>query len=484
YIGFNYILTSVAVGGFFLVPSARSYLWTVILVPIVALITISLSSALSTFLLPVYALPFNIVVLLFLYSVKLRAKKSSGLAEVIIQQNSPEKNLYAWKNDQSRFRHEILPLRFPFFGSWSVSQGHNGEHTHKGEWKHAWDFIITGNDGKQHRGKGDFVEDYFCYGKPVNAAADGIIEAVTDDVPDNTIGDANLKDNWGNTVVIRHNDYLYTSVSHLRPGSVPVKKGDRVRRGDLIGKCGNSGRSPYPHLHFQVQASPFIGSPTIDYSFATYVRHVPGKNELISYGKPLVNDLVSNVETNNMLKNAFRLIPGRDICFMRVDDGEKSDWEVATNEYNYQYIRCRKSGAVAWFRYDDSTFCFTHYTGPKSSLLYSFFNAAYKVPLGFYDDFKIEDTLPVNTVFRGPILWLQDFIAPFYTFLKPVYALEFEGSASSVDPIDVRLDTRVSRYLFGRQFSETRFTIAADEQGIASFTIILKKGRKEYIRCV
>ena len=66
YIGFNYILTSIAVGGFFIIPSKRSYLWVILLIPIVAMITISLSRVFTLFSLPIYSLPFNLVVLLFL----------------------------------------------------------------------------------------------------------------------------------------------------------------------------------------------------------------------------------------------------------------------------------------------------------------------------------------------------------------------------------------------------------------------------------
>lgn len=483
YIGFNYILTSVAVGGFFLVPSVRSYIWTVVLVPIVALITISLSSALSVFYLPIYALPFNIVVLLFLYAVKFRTWNTSGMAEVIFQQNSPERNLYAWANDQSRFRHEIIPLRFPFFGSWSVSQGHEGTHTHKGEWRHAWDFIITDKNGKQHRGKGDYAEDYFCYGKPVTAAADGIVEMIIDEVEDNPIGDVNIKENWGNTVVIRHAENLFTSVSHLMPGSVKVKKGERVKCGDPIARCGNSGRSPYPHLHFQVQRSPYIGSPTIEYRIANYIGHTDDRPHLTSYGIPKENELVSNVETNNMLKNSFRFIPGRDICLKAAGGGRRTEWEVATSAYNYQYIRCRETGALAWFRFDESMFYFTHFTGSKSSLLFQFFIAAYKVPLGYYKGFEITDKLPVNMLFSGPLLWLHDFTAPFLMYLKPVFRLRFKDSGSALEPVELKLDTEVTRQIYGRKLSEKRFEITLDEKGVSVFRIHDIKGVKEFIRC-
>ncbi len=485
YIGFNYILTSVAIGGFFLIPSSRSYIWSVILIPIVALITISTSSVLNIVMLPVYALPFNVVVILFLYAVKFRVRDLPGLSEVVFQQNTPEKNLYAWANDRSRFRHEIIPVKFPFFGTWAVSQGHSGELTHRGEWKHAWDFIIKDKDGNQFKGKGDFPEDYYCYGKPVTASADGIVESVTDDIPDNIIGDANLKENWGNTVVIRHNEYLYSSVSHLKPGSITIKKGERVRAGDFIGKCGNSGRSPFPHLHFQMQSSPFIGSPTISYRISNYIKHQDKKFELISYGIPSEDDLISNVETNNLLRSAFRFIPGRDIVWEPSDgSGGKVTWEVQTSTYNYQYIKCLRTGAVAWFKFDDSMFWFTHYTGSKSTLLYLFFLAAYKVPLGYYDGLHISDKLPVNSVFRGPLLWLQDFTAPFYLFLRSEFRLEVPGSAGALEPQEIKLESSVVKNWSGKRSSDKEFEIIVDDGGLSKFSISDGKDVKEYQRCV
>ena len=149
YIGFNYILTSIAIGGFFLVPSKSSYSWVILLVPVVALVTISTSRIFAIFGLPIYSLPFNIIVLLFLHSLKLRLKRSKTLREVYLQQNSPEKNLYSYLNSQQRFPEEY-PVRaeLPFWGEWTVAQAHNGNETHLGDWRHAWDFVITDKEGK------------------------------------------------------------------------------------------------------------------------------------------------------------------------------------------------------------------------------------------------------------------------------------------------------------------------------------------------
>ncbi len=104
YIGFNFILTAIAVGGFFVIPSYSSYLWTVFLMPIVVIISISLEHVLDIFQLSIYSLPFNIVTLLFIYVLKLRVFPSKRIVNNFIQYNSPEKNLYNYKNNISRFK--------------------------------------------------------------------------------------------------------------------------------------------------------------------------------------------------------------------------------------------------------------------------------------------------------------------------------------------------------------------------------------------
>jgi len=196
YIGFNFILTAIAIGGFFIIPSKLSYLWTVLLMPLVVILVVSLNKIFMAFALPIYSLPFNIIVLLFLYVLKFRVSNYQHLSEVVIQQNSPEKNLYSYQNYLARFRQKTpVSIKLPFYGEWMVTQGHDGEFTHQGLWKHAWDFMIVDEDIKTYTDKGDYPEDYYCYGKAVTAPADGIGEEVVDNVPDNIIGEVDVKNN-------------------------------------------------------------------------------------------------------------------------------------------------------------------------------------------------------------------------------------------------------------------------------------------------
>ena len=156
-------------------------------------------------------------------------------------------------------------------GNWTVNQGYNGKHTHKGDWRHGLDMVITDDKGKEYQHEGNILTDYYCYGKSVTAPADGYIVEVVNNIDENAVGEINILQNWGNTIVIEHYPGLYSQVSHLMKNSVTVKKGDFVKKGQNIANVGNTGRSPYPHLHFQMQASPYIGSKTIDYPLSNYI---------------------------------------------------------------------------------------------------------------------------------------------------------------------------------------------------------------------
>ncbi len=473
YIGFNYILTAIAVGGFFIIPSTRSYLWVLVLIPIVAMITITLSRIFTLFSLPIYSLPFNLVVLLFLYALKFRIRDSTTLSEVLIQHNSPEKNLYAFHNDVIRFRqHKKVAVKLPFLGTWTVSQAHDGEFTHRDEFRHAWDFVITDAEQRQFRGAGDLLTDYHCFDKLVLAPADGTVEFVLDRVPDNVVGEVNLKDNWGNTVIIRHNNHLYTSLSHLKEGSVRVREGDSVKEGEEIGRCGNSGRSPYPHLHFQVQETPYIGSVTLEYPISYHINHLPGGFSLKSFTHPRLDDRVSNVERSDLLYNAFHFIPGKRYHFDIIKNGEKgaSTWEVNTDAYNNSYILCRQSGAMAYFMNDGDLLFFTHFSGDKKCPLYYFFMAAFQVQQGFYQDLAIVDRYPLNLIYDQPLLGLQDVVAPFWKFLRSEYECRYDWIDNEVSPSEIRLVSRAGNSVLGRMIRQYDFTIDLNEKGIRKFT--------------
>jgi len=102
-------------------------------------------------------------------------------------------------------------------------------------------------------------ESYLAYGEPLLAVADGTVVKVVTDVPDSTVGappTLPLDQLGGNVVIIDIGGGVYALYAHLVPGSATVKVGDKVTRGQVIGKLGNSGNSSEAHLHFHLTSRP------------------------------------------------------------------------------------------------------------------------------------------------------------------------------------------------------------------------------------
>ncbi|MBD0273664.1 MAG: M23 family metallopeptidase [Acetobacteraceae bacterium] len=125
--------------------------------------------------------------------------------------------------------------------------------------------------------RGDLKEprSYRIYGEPVLAVADGTVAGARNDLPDQTPGalpDALPVDEVdGNFVVLDIGGGAYVNYAHLRPGSVRVRAGDRVRRGDHIGDVGNTGNSQAPHLHLHVMDGPSpLAADGVPYVFEAF----------------------------------------------------------------------------------------------------------------------------------------------------------------------------------------------------------------------
>ncbi|MBP6978174.1 MAG: urea transporter [Bacteroidales bacterium] len=487
YIGFNFILTSIAVGGYFIIPSRFSYLWVAILIPLTIIVIISTGTLFSIFQLSIYSLPFNIIVLLFLYILKFRQRYQKSPQLVMLQQFSPEKNLYSHLNYFSRFNPSLtVSLSLPVFGEWKVTQGHNGEHTHQHAWQHAWDFEIEDDEGRTFNRSGKSREDYYAYGKPVIAPADGWVEEIQDGIDDNPVGEIDTVHNWGNTLVLRHTDAIYTKISHLKKDSFKVKTGDKVKNGTLLALCGNSGRSPFPHVHFQVQNEPYIGAPTLDYPLSNIVHTDGNRAWLVSWDVPEKGDRVSNIARHKVLEKAFRFVPGQTLLFSVTEQGSAARQEILTvkvDSLNNQYILCERTGARAFFENQESVFYFTDYQGSKRSVLYYFFLAHFKVVKGFYQNMTIGDTLPVNLFHNRFLLFLQDLIAPFHVFIRSSYRLTYSGIenqlSSPVITLNASCETRIFRFTSGK----IRFEIQVGEEGIRAFRVFRENHIME-VKCI
>lgn len=155
-----------------------------------------------------------------------------------------------------------IPLGLPVRGRWHVSSGGDrlelNKHVLAKSQRRAADLVILDAEGRSHRGDGKRNEDYYAWGREVVAVADGRVIQVVDGVPENRPRSMNRYFVPGNVVVIEHSTTLHSLYAHLQPGKLRVKPGARIKRGAVVGLCGNSGNSSEPHLHFQLQDGPLM----------------------------------------------------------------------------------------------------------------------------------------------------------------------------------------------------------------------------------
>ena len=120
----------------------------------------------------------------------------------------------------------------------------------------AIDWIKLDAAGRTVLGDPDSVANWLGQGAEVLAVTDAVVAAMRDNMPESerisTHPRLPLEDATGNYISLDVGDGRYVFYEHLKPGSVRVKPGQRVRRGEVIAALGFTGHSTGPHLHFHV----------------------------------------------------------------------------------------------------------------------------------------------------------------------------------------------------------------------------------------
>jgi murein DD-endopeptidase MepM/ murein hydrolase activator NlpD len=147
----------------------------------------------------------------------------------------------------------FLPFRDRWLVFWGGDSRQLNYHHDVPNQRFAFDLIGVGPDGKTHRGEGKQNEDYYAFGREVLAPADGTVTDVIVGVRDNVPESMNPYSGVGNCVIIQHRDDEFSVLAHFKQGTIRVKVGEKVTRGQVLGLCGNSGNSSEPHIHYHLQ---------------------------------------------------------------------------------------------------------------------------------------------------------------------------------------------------------------------------------------
>jgi len=457
---FNYILTATALGGVFLIPHIRSYLVALLAVLISVPVVLAAEVFFQNYGLPVFALPFNFVVLLTVY-----ALASLGFKyRTLYYWGTPEDTLDRFLAYQSRFPSGGREVGLPFSGMWTVWQSFDGEWTHKGAWKYALDFVITDEEGKTYRGSGLNLTDYYAYRKPVLSPVSGTIVEVVDGFPDNPPGEADKENNWGNYVLIYDWRGFYVLLCHFSPNTIKVKKGDRVERGTLLGLCGNSGYSPQPHIHMHVQLLPKVGAPTVPFAIDAYIT---SDRKLFDHSVPKKGERIEAFYPDKVLQKKFNLLIAEryEFLFRKGEKEERVTLKVDMAPDGTFYLTDGKGELYFGQKYG----VFYSYTlRGNSEPLKVLFTALSKVPLNFNQRLEWKDTLPLSALVKIPFLKWVLFLGSFRHGLLTVRNTFGVKNRNS--------------YTFRGSFLNHLFegTVKVSEKGKFVEEVILKVDDKEY----
>lgn len=178
-------------------------------------------------------------------------------------------------NDESALDGVIVPvlqqsplvLALPFKdGVWLAGNGPSNTSVHRRSviaidgrayisQRFAIDWVLVGKNGNTFHDSRERNENFWAFGQPVFAVADGEVTEIVDGIPDNTPGKlppVTVQNITGNHVIVRIAADTYVTFAHLKKGSVCVSLHQNIKRGAQLAQVGNSGNTTGAHLHFQV----------------------------------------------------------------------------------------------------------------------------------------------------------------------------------------------------------------------------------------
>jgi murein DD-endopeptidase len=146
----------------------------------------------------------------------------------------------------------------------------------------AIDWVKVGPNGDSRHDGTSKNENWWGWGEPVLAVADGEITEVVDEFPDNTprvLPPVTLDNIAGNHVVLQIARNRFVTYAHLQRGSIKVQKGAHVHRGEALALLGNSGNTTGAHLHLQVtDRNSVLQSEGVPFVFAAFTYLGPGSD--------------------------------------------------------------------------------------------------------------------------------------------------------------------------------------------------------------
>lgn len=465
----NAILTAAVIGGLFATPGRKSVAVALVASLVSCLFALAAARMLWVFNLPMLAVPF--VATTYICLIGLSRKHGGDWTHFwLVTPGLPERTIEQLEVAHARgVDPRSVALKLPVAGAWSVYQGRNGKHTHIGAWQYAIDLFQLDQSGQSFSNLGRDLADYHCFKQAVLSPAYGTVAGIRSDLPDNRPGEVDVANNWGNFVLLRLDNGMYCLMAHLQQDSVVVAVGARVAPGQLLANCGNSGRSPQPHLHIQVQEGPALDSRTVPFHFVGVLEGVGSTTQFQLNCCPAEGATLQPAAPNATLKAALKLNVGMQFLFeVEAPNTMPRNLHLQVElDLNGQFWIRSDSGARAAFVVGDDLIAFFNRSGPADTAFDAYLLAMSLTPLST-EAARWIDATPLRLM---PLSPLQRAAMSITRLWRPcttsTYRRHWEPLMASW--------TQIAIHGAGKAICQAEATIS-DTHGIASFRLSDRRG--------
>jgi hypothetical protein len=183
--------------------------------------------------------------------------------------------------------------------------------------RYAIDWIKINKDNRLYVGDPQILDNWAGYNQNVLAVSDAQVVRVVDKYQDQVpfilpaaVGAITLEEIDGNNVILALPNGQFAYYAHLKPGSITVKEGDFVTKGQVIAKLGNTGNTSAPHLHLHImETASSLGSNGLPYVFEEYylIKQTTDESffdEGLEDTTPFVDE-----ETGQIIGNSIDVLP-------------------------------------------------------------------------------------------------------------------------------------------------------------------------------
>jgi urea transporter len=405
--GHNYLLAGMALGAVYFVPSWSSLALAFVAGSIAALHAAAVQHFLRGSGWEYLPLPYLLTIWSMLCCLRLR-EKSGSLLPTIGMHDNPEAAAAATALANARFphRHETHVL-LPTTREVTVTQGFDGKLSHRGDWKHALDFEIHDAAGNAcPPGCDDDLSHYYTQGLEIRAPGSGEIVRVIDNVADNVPGACNFAHNWGNHLILRLDYGGVVKLAHFTKNGIVVKAGQRVAAGDLLGYCGNSGRSPVPHIHLHTQTTTDSGAPTTPFCLTNFFTRTETGLRWNFASVPKVGARIASATiSTTVLGTLAHFAPGNAAYRLTHSNGQTSHAAITVtlDEAGHYVFSAGKDSVTAALGFHALQITQSSLRGHSQLLQFLSF-AMPTVPFAYQSGMNWEDCVALSSKRRGRVL--------------------------------------------------------------------------------